>query len=81
MGILLWIVFGGLVGWVASMIMGQGQGLLMDILIGIVGSIIGGWLMSYFGGYGVSGFNVTSFLVALLGAVVLILIIRLLRRL
>jgi uncharacterized membrane protein YeaQ/YmgE (transglycosylase-associated protein family) len=80
MGILLFIVFGALVGWVASMIMGSGGGLLWDIVIGIIGSILGGWIMSYFGGYSVTGFNLTSFIVALIGAVVLILIVRLLRR-
>ena len=80
MGILLWIVFGGLVGWVASMIMGSGQGLLMDILVGIVGAVLGGWLMSYFGHGGVNGFDLYSFLVALLGAVVLLAVIKLLRR-
>ena len=80
MGIILWIIFGGLVGWIASAIMGSHEGVVMDIIIGIVGAIIGGWLMSFFGNTGVTGFNLYSFLVALLGAVVLIAIVRAVRR-
>lgn len=76
MGIILWIVFGGLVGWVASILMGGGKGLVMDIILGIIGAIVGGWVMSFFGKTGVTGFNWYSFLVALLGAVILIAIVR-----
>jgi uncharacterized membrane protein YeaQ/YmgE (transglycosylase-associated protein family) len=80
MGIILWIIFGALVGWIASMVMGSGSGLIWDIIIGIIGSVLGGWIMSLFGEGGVNGFNFYSFLVALLGAVVLIFIVRALRR-
>jgi uncharacterized membrane protein YeaQ/YmgE (transglycosylase-associated protein family) len=80
MGIILWIIFGALVGWIASMIMGTGYGVIVDIIIGIVGSVVGGWLMSLFGSSGVSGFNFYSFLVAILGAVVLIAVVKALRR-
>ncbi|MFA6475325.1 MAG: GlsB/YeaQ/YmgE family stress response membrane protein [Patescibacteria group bacterium] len=81
MGILLWIVFGGLVGWIASMIMGTNaqQGLLLNIVVGIIGAIIGGVLMSWLGKSSVIGFNWYSFLVALLGAVVLLGIIKLIK--
>ncbi|MFZ2226816.1 MAG: GlsB/YeaQ/YmgE family stress response membrane protein [Candidatus Moraniibacteriota bacterium] len=79
MGIILWIVFGAIVGAAASMLMGSGDSLVMDIIIGIVGAVLGGWLMSFFGKSGVTGFNLYSFLVALLGAVVLIAIVRALR--
>jgi uncharacterized membrane protein YeaQ/YmgE (transglycosylase-associated protein family) len=79
MSILIWIVFGALVGWVASMVMGTGGGLIWDIVVGIIGAVLGGWLMSFFGESGVSGFNLYSFLVALFGAVVLIAITRALR--
>jgi uncharacterized membrane protein YeaQ/YmgE (transglycosylase-associated protein family) len=74
MGIILWIIFGALVGWIASLIMKTDpeQGTLLNIVIGIVGAVIGGWLMSFFGESGVTGFNVYSFLVALFGSVVLI---------
>ena len=80
MGIIIWIVFGALVGWVASMVMGSPGGLLRDIIVGIVGAVIGGFIMSLVGYGDVNGFNLYSFLVALLGACVLIAIIRALRR-
>jgi len=80
MGIILWIIFGALVGWIASAITGSNEGVLMYIVIGIVGAIVGGWLMSFFGATGVTGFNLYSFLVALAGAVVLIAIVRLFRK-
>ena len=82
MGIILWIIFGGLVGWIASLIMKTNaqQGIFLNILVGIVGALVGGWLMSFFGKSGVGGFNLYSFLVALLGAVILIGIVKLLRR-
>lgn len=80
MSILIWIIFGALVGWVASMVMGSNTGLVWDIVVGIVGAVIGGWIMSVVGGSGITGFNLYSFLVALLGAVVLIAIVRAVRR-
>lgn len=79
MGILLWIIFGAIAGWVASMIMRSENGLLWDILLGIVGSVIGGFIMSLFGQPSVNGFNLYSFFVAILGAVALIWIGRRLR--
>jgi uncharacterized membrane protein YeaQ/YmgE (transglycosylase-associated protein family) len=81
MGILLWILFGALAGWLASLAMGTDaqQGSLANIGIGIVGSIIGGFVMSLLGGPGVTGFNLTSLLVAVLGSVILIWVVRRLR--
>ena len=79
MGIILWIVFGAIVGWIASMVMGTTEGLILDIVLGIVGAVLGGWLMSFFGKGGVTGFNLYSFLVALLGAIVLIAIVKAIR--
>ncbi|HYF10515.1 MAG TPA: GlsB/YeaQ/YmgE family stress response membrane protein [Candidatus Paceibacterota bacterium] len=81
MGILLWIIFGGLVGWVASLIMKTDpqQGIMLNVIVGIVGAVLGGWLMSFFGQGDVSGFNIYSFLVALLGACVLIGIVKAVR--
>ncbi|MCU0652803.1 MAG: GlsB/YeaQ/YmgE family stress response membrane protein [Candidatus Pacebacteria bacterium] len=76
MTILVWIVFGALVGLTASLITGSRNGLVLDIIVGIIGASLGGWIMDYFGKSGVTGFNVYSFLVALLGAVVLIVIAR-----
>lgn len=82
MGIILWIIFGALVGWVASLIMKTDpeQGAMLNIVVGIVGAVLGGWLMSVVGESGVGGFNLYSFLVALLGACVLIAIVKALRR-
>lgn len=82
MGIILWIIFGALVGWIASIIMKTDieQGPLLNIVVGIVGAVLGGWLMSVLGESGVSGFNLYSFLVALLGACVLIAIVKIIRR-
>jgi uncharacterized membrane protein YeaQ/YmgE (transglycosylase-associated protein family) len=78
MSILGWIVLGALTGWVASLIVrGGGLGLLGDIAVGIVGALIGGFLVSLVGGSGVTGLNLWSFVVALIGAVVLLLIVRL----
>jgi uncharacterized membrane protein YeaQ/YmgE (transglycosylase-associated protein family) len=83
MNFLLWIILGGLAGWVASMIMKTNaqQGMFMDIIVGIIGAVLGGWLMTnVLGQEGVTGFNIYSFLVALLGAVVLIAIVKAVRR-
>jgi uncharacterized membrane protein YeaQ/YmgE (transglycosylase-associated protein family) len=80
MGIIIWIVFGAIVGWVASKIMGSGSGLLTDIIIGIVGAVLGGFLMSLIGKSGVGGFNLYSFLVAIIGACILIAIVRAIRK-
>lgn len=80
MGLLLWIVFGALVGIAASALMKSSNGLILDTLLGIVGAFLGGWIMSFFNKSGVTGFNLYSFLVALLGAVILIAIVRGIRR-
>lgn len=79
MGILLWIIFGAIVGWVASLLMGTNEGLLLNIVLGIVGAVIGGWLMSFLGQTGITGFNLYSMMVAVLGAVILIAIVKALR--
>ncbi|MGI6742976.1 MAG: GlsB/YeaQ/YmgE family stress response membrane protein [Eubacteriales bacterium] len=78
MGILSWIIFGGLAGWIASLIMktDKKMGLLANVAVGIVGAMIGGFLMSIINKTGVTGFNLYSFLVAVLGAVVLLFIIK-----
>jgi len=80
--ILLWIVLGAVAGWLASMVMktNREQGLLMDIVVGIVGAVLGGWIFGLFGAQGVSGFNLPSLIVAFVGAVVLLAILRAVRR-
>ncbi|HMO78265.1 MAG TPA: GlsB/YeaQ/YmgE family stress response membrane protein [Candidatus Paceibacterota bacterium] len=82
MEILAWIVFGGLAGWIASLIMGTDgqQGIILNIIIGIIGASLGGYIMNFFGEGGVTGFNLYSFMVAVIGAVVLIYIVKLIRR-
>ncbi|MEX2502632.1 MAG: GlsB/YeaQ/YmgE family stress response membrane protein [Trueperaceae bacterium] len=81
MNILAWIVLGGVAGWLAGLLTkGAGQGLLMNIVVGIVGAFLGGWLFSMAGTQGVTGFDLYSLLVAVVGAVVLLVILRAIRR-
>ena len=81
MGICSWLVLGGLAGWLASIIKGTNaqMGMFANIATGIIGSMIGGWLFSFFGGRGVSGFNLYSLVVATVGAVILITIVQAVR--
>lgn len=79
MGILAWLVFGTIAGWLAHVITGRGGGLIVNIVVGIVGAALGGFIMSFVGGSGVTGFNLTSLLVAVLGAVVLLVVLGLIR--
>lgn len=78
MNILLWILFGALVGWIASLIMrtDEEQGAVANIIIGIIGAFIGGAISRTLGGGGVTGFNFGSILMAVIGSVVLIFFIR-----
>ena len=82
MNLLLFIVLGGIAGWLASVIMktNNRQGILLDIVVGIVGAFLGGLLFNLFGARGVTGFNLWSFVVALVGAVSLLAIVRAVRR-
>ena len=77
--IIVWVVVGGLAGWVASMIMktNENQGLVGNIIVGILGGLLGGFLVGMLGGEGFTGFNIWSFFVALLGSGVLIFLWRL----
>lgn len=81
MGLLSWIIVGGLSGWIASLIMktNASMGIIANIVVGIIGAFIGGFIVSLFGGTGVSGFNIWSFIVAILGAIVLIWIVKKIR--
>jgi uncharacterized membrane protein YeaQ/YmgE (transglycosylase-associated protein family) len=70
MSILAWIVLGLIAGFIASKIyVGTGQGILMDIVLGIVGAVVGGYLFDMLGAGGITGFNIWSMLVAIVGAV------------
>jgi uncharacterized membrane protein YeaQ/YmgE (transglycosylase-associated protein family) len=79
MGWLAWLIVGAIAGWLASMVMktNRQQGLIMDIVVGIVGALIGGFLFNLVGASGTTGFNIWSVFVAFVGAVVLLGAIRL----
>ena len=79
MGLLAWLVIGAIAGWLASLVMktNRRQGLLMDIIVGIIGAFIGGFVFNQFGTAGVTGFNIWSLFVAFTGAVILLAIVRL----
>ena len=82
---IIWIVVGGLLGWVASMIMRTDaqQGMFLNIVVGIIGALLGGWLLAPLFGTGTinqNDFSISSLLVSLLGAVILLAIVNLFRR-
>lgn len=74
MGIILWIILGAIAGWIASIVMKTDaqQGFLADVVIGIVGAVIGGVVAQFLGGTGITGFNFYSLAVAVLGAMILL---------
>lgn len=75
MSIIAWIVLGLIAGFIASkLVAGSGQGLLMDIVLGIVGAMAGGWLFNQLGSEGITGFNAWSLLVAVVGSVALLVV-------
>ena len=81
MGLIIWLVIGGVVGWLASIVMrtdGQ-QGIFLNIIVGIVGAAIGGFLLGH-GDINDGAININTFLVSLLGAVVLLAVVNLIRR-
>lgn len=82
MEILFWIILGLVAGWIASIIMktNSTQGPLMDIVLGVLGALVGGFIMNAFGADGVTGFNIWSLFVAVVGASLLIWVGRLFQR-
>ena len=75
MSIIGWIVLGAIAGWIGSLIVNKtGEGLFRDIILGIVGGLVGGWIFAAVGSTGVTGFNVWSLFVAVVGAVVVLFI-------
>ena len=75
MSIVAWLILGLIAGFIASRIVNKsGEGVVIDIVLGIIGAIVGGFLFSYFGAGGVSGLNLYSLLVAIVGAIVVLLI-------
>lgn len=84
MGFLVWLIVGGIVGWLASLVMrtdGQ-QGILLNVVVGIIGAFIGGWVISPLVGVGTinEGISIGSIVVSLIGAVILLAIVNLFRR-
>ena len=80
MSFLAWIVLGLLAGYIGSKIVNRkGEGIVLDVLLGIVGAVVGGWLFHTFGAAGVSGLNLYSLFVAVLGSVVLLVVYHALR--
>lgn len=80
MDIILWVILGAAAGWIAGMVMASEHGLLEDIVLGIIGAFVGGFIMNFFGQPGVTGFNFYSLIVAVIGAVVLIFLGRLIHK-
>jgi uncharacterized membrane protein YeaQ/YmgE (transglycosylase-associated protein family) len=80
--ILIWVVLGALAGWIASIVMGRNRqmGAIANIVVGILGALIGGYIMRFFGEPGITGLNLYSILVAIGGAIVLLFVVRLIRR-
>jgi uncharacterized membrane protein YeaQ/YmgE (transglycosylase-associated protein family) len=81
MSFLTWIVLGLIAGFIASKIVNnRGEGLFLDVVLGIVGAVVGGWLFGVFGASGVSGVNLYSLLVAVAGAIVVLFAYHAIRR-
>lgn len=73
MSILAWIVLGLVAGFIGSKIVNKsGEGFFLDIILGVIGAIVGGWLFSFFGAQGVTGLNIYSLVVAVIGAIVVL---------
>jgi uncharacterized membrane protein YeaQ/YmgE (transglycosylase-associated protein family) len=81
MSIVAWIVLGLIAGFIGSkMVNKTGEGFFLDIALGIVGAIVGGWLFNLFGMTGVTGLNIYSLIVAVVGAVVFLVVYHAIRR-
>ena len=79
MSIIGWIVLGGIAGWLASIITKRNDqmGCITNIIAGVIGASVGGWVFSLFGGQGVTGFNLPSLLVAFVGAIIVLFLVTL----
>ncbi len=81
MSIIGWIILGLVAGFIASKIVNkEGKGFFLDIILGIIGAIVGGWLFAFFGKAGVTGFNLYSMVVAIVGAIVVLVVYHAIRR-
>ena len=81
MSFLAWIILGLIAGFIGSKIVNKrGEGLILDIILGVIGAFVGGWLFTMFGASGVTGLNLYSMLVAVVGAIVLLVVYHAIRR-
>ena len=82
MGIISWIILGALAGWIASKMMStdKSMGAIANIVVGIIGALIGGFVMNFFNRAGVDGINIYSLFVALLGSIILLAIVKAVKR-
>jgi uncharacterized membrane protein YeaQ/YmgE (transglycosylase-associated protein family) len=81
MSILAWVVLGLISGFIGSKLINKrGEGLIRDIVLGVVGAVVGGWLFQFFGASGVTGLNIYSLVVAVVGAMLVLVIFHALRR-
>lgn len=81
MSIISWIILGLVAGFLGSKVINKsGEGFFLDILLGIVGAVVGGWVFQYFGSTGVTGLNVYSLVVAFIGSVIVLLLYHAIRR-
>ena len=81
MSIIGWIILGLVAGFIASKIVNkEGEGFLLDIVLGVIGAVVGGWLFGFFGTTGVTGFNLYSMFVAIIGAIIVLVAYHAVRR-
>ena len=75
MSIIAWLILGLIAGFIASKIINKsGEGLIVDILLGIVGAFVGGFIFNYFGGVGITGLDIRSIVVSVIGAIVVLVV-------
>ena len=83
MNVIIWLIVGGIIGWLASLIMKTNEGIILNVVVGIVGALLAGWFISPLVGIGTinqNNFSLPSLIVSLVGAIVLLAIVNLIRR-
>ena len=81
MGFIAWIILGLIAGFIGSKIVNKsGEGFFLDIILGVVGAVVGGWLFSFFGAHGVTGLNIYSLVVAVVGSILVLVVYHVIRR-
>jgi uncharacterized membrane protein YeaQ/YmgE (transglycosylase-associated protein family) len=81
MSFLAWIILGLVAGFIGSKIVNKsGEGLILDIVLGVIGAVVGGWLFVTFGAAGVTGLNLYSIMVAVVGAIIVLVVYHMIRR-